>query len=175
MEEVWKPVVGFEEAYEVSDLGRVRSIDRVDARGNSRTGRMLTNQRLSKRGYYLISFCKNGQQKTMSLHRVVAMAHIHNPDNKPFVNHKNEDTTDCRASNLEWVYPRENVSYSSKQSASRFVGVTKAYKNRWQARIVVDGVRHWLGYFKTEEEAHKAYVNALSTHNVRNKYATAPC
>lgn len=82
MEESWKPVVGYEGLYEVSDLGRVRSLDRVvKGKRNSkweRKGRIL--QQVNRgNGYYAVCLHKSGTQKMHHVHRLVAVAFIPNP------------------------------------------------------------------------------------------------
>ena len=98
MKEVWKPVVGYEGLYEVSNLGRVRRVKIIEP---SR----------KKHGYMQISLTgSDGVRKSFRLHRLVAEAFIPNPDGKPQVNHKDEDTENNRARNLEWATAEENTN-----------------------------------------------------------------
>lgn len=102
MKEVWKPVVGYEGLYEVSDLGRVRRVKIIEP---SR----------KKHGYMQISLTgSDGVRKSFRLHRLVAEAFIPNPDGKPQVNHKDEDTENNRVKNLEWATAEENTNYGSR-------------------------------------------------------------
>ena len=87
MEEIWKDVKGFEGRYQVSNLGRVKSLDWCGHRG-----RML-KQKINKRwGYYKLNLAHpDGYIKSVSVHRIVAIAFIPNPDNLPEVNNKDEN------------------------------------------------------------------------------------
>ena len=113
--ETWKPVVGFEGYYEVSDRGRVRSVDRlVNRRGGTkslRRGRMLKLSSYSN-GYLKVSLAKEGKQTYHLVHRLVASAFIPNPNNYPCVNHIDENKKNNKAVNLEWCTHSYNHLYS---------------------------------------------------------------
>ena len=100
--ENWLPVQGFEGLYEVSDQGRVRSLKRATTSGKILKPMTLWN------GYQKVCLCKGNKKATKVVHRLVAIAFIDNPDNKPEVNHKNGVRDDNRAANLEWVTRSEN-------------------------------------------------------------------
>lgn len=107
MRELWKPVVGYEGLYEVSNLGRVKSLPRKGTKGG-----VLTPSYSNSKHYAHIPLTKNGKLRTTSLHRVVALAFIPNPENKPQVNHINGDKTNNRTDNLEWVTNKENADHA---------------------------------------------------------------
>lgn len=112
--EIWKPVniSGFEDCYEASSLGRVRSLDRIDSfrSGRFKFGRIL--KETLQVGYPHIYLSKNGSKKNFSVHRLVAISFIKNPTNKQFVNHKNGIRNDNRVENLEWCTASENMVHS---------------------------------------------------------------
>lgn len=114
-EEIWLPVVGYEGLYEVSNRGSVYSIktDKVLLPSKRRPSIKCRAERKSEAPvYFFVSLSKNGKSKKYQIHRLVAIAFIPNPENKPYVNHINEITTDNRVQNLEWSTCGENTKYS---------------------------------------------------------------
>jgi hypothetical protein len=110
MEEIWKKVENYEGYYEVSNFGRIRSVNRKikASRGSTRIreGKIMIPQ--LKKNYYEINLSKLSDTKNYILHRLIAKAFIPNPLNKKEVNHINGIGTDNRIENLEWVTAREN-------------------------------------------------------------------
>lgn len=106
VDEIWLPVVGYEEAYEVSNLGNVRSLS-----GGHRGGKVL-KQSNNKRGYLFVGLYKNGKSTPSITHRIVAKAFIPNPENKPQVNHKDGVRSNNIVTNLEWNTQSENIKHS---------------------------------------------------------------
>lgn len=143
MEEIWKDVVGYEGLYEVSNLGRVRSVFRLKT--VSRNGivydvpyksKVLRPQQM-KHGYVGVwlygkggASGKNGKQ--IAVHRIVADAFCHKDSGDCEVNHLNEDKSDNRACNLEWCTHKENSSYGTRGER-----IGKANKNGKQSKAVV--------------------------------------
>jgi hypothetical protein len=103
MEEVWMDIKKFDGQYQVSNLGRIKSIK----------SNIIMKQNLKRTGYLNIKLCKNNKEYHLSVHRIVADNFIDNPDNKPQVNHINKIKSDNRLINLEWVTMNENMIHSS--------------------------------------------------------------
>ena len=118
MEEIWKPVIGYEGLYEVSNLGRVRSIDRLVKYSNGQIhlhkGRMLSPGLVHKLGYLQVALCNNGKIKHKMVYRLIAEAFLPNPDNLPQVNHKDENPFNKCVENLEWCTIEYNINYGTR-------------------------------------------------------------
>lgn len=114
--EEWRPVavVGFEGSYEVSALGRVRSVDRMrmGLGGPQRCDGKILRPRINKLGYQQGSLYCAGLVKTFLLHRLVALSFIPNPDHLPMVNHIDGIKSNCAATNLEWTDDRGNKQHA---------------------------------------------------------------
>lgn len=118
MEEIWKPVIGYEDLYEVSNLGRVWSIERIDSGGVKRGGHFMSFTS-DKGGYLRCKLTKNGKCKIMLVHRLVAMAFIQNPNSLPQINHIDENKQNNVVSNLEWCDSAYNINYGSRKEKVR--------------------------------------------------------
>lgn len=117
--EVWKPVKGFEGYYEVSDLGRVRSIDRVIYDNVRKCNRLLKGRLLVQRdnghGYKGVMFCKDHKLYNKYVHILVAETFLENPLKLPTVNHKDEDKENNAVTNLEWCTQYYNNEYGTRK------------------------------------------------------------
>lgn len=105
--EIWKPVVGYEGLYEVSNMGRVRSLERINKRGFNLSSKIL-KPTLNSGGYCIVGLFKNGLQRKILVHRLVAECFLYNVENKPFIDHINTIRTDNRVENIRWVTTKEN-------------------------------------------------------------------
>ena len=105
-EEIWCPIKGYEGLYEVSYQGRVKSLKF----GKERILKPLRHTS----GYLQVNLCKNGEVKHCLVHRLVAQTFIPNPDNLPEVNHKDENKTNNKVSNLEFCDAKYNINYGTR-------------------------------------------------------------
>ena len=113
MKEIFKPVIGYEQFYEVSNLGRVKSY-------HTRSGGNCLSPRERHRYNYtslaVLLHDKQGGRKETQISRLVAQAFIPNLENKPMVNHLDNDAKNNIVTNLEWCTYRENIDYAVKQN-----------------------------------------------------------
>lgn len=117
MEEIWKPVVGYEGLYEISSLGRVKRLPKyvTDSIGRNTyyEEKILTNKIATQTGYPSIGLRKDGKTSKICIHKLIADAFIPNPDNLPCINHKDEDRSNSVLSNLERCTYSYNNTYGS--------------------------------------------------------------
>lgn len=106
MEEIWENIEGYEGLYQISNQGRVKSLERIDENNHPIKERIMKPS--MSLGYLYVGLRKQGKQKRMRIHRLVAAAFIPNPNNKEEVGHKDETRTNNYADNLEWVSKKEN-------------------------------------------------------------------
>lgn len=130
LEEIWKPIEGYEGLYEVSNLGRVRSLN------YNHTGKVkILSLRVNKYGYIQVGLYNNGKRKFYGVHRLVAQAFIPNQDNKTEVNHIDEDKTNNIVTNLEWCTASYNINYGTRNIR---VGNSLLLSNNGSARKVIN-------------------------------------
>lgn len=113
MEEIWKPVKDYEGLYEVSNMGRVKSLNREFLCSNGQIKKnkeKILTPRDNGRGYLNVHLTKDGCHKHLYVHRLVAEAFIPNPENKKEIDHINTIKTDNRVENLRWVTRYENCN-----------------------------------------------------------------
>jgi hypothetical protein len=169
MVEEFRAVPSYEGIYEVSNLGNIKSLQRIKL--NKGKFPFYLKEKLlrlakDKNGYYTVSLNKNNTRKTYKPHQLVAMAFLgHNPNGmKLVVDHIDNNSLNNRIDNLQIITQRENASKDQKNKTSNFTGVYwfKANK-KWRAYIKIGLKQVHLGYFDNEEEASNAYQNKLKT------------
>ena len=112
MDEIWRDIDGYKGLYQISNKGRVKSL----YKGSER----ILKPGWMTGGYLYVVLCKNRIKQKRKIHRLVAQAFIPNPDNKPQVNHKDENKKNNCADNLEWATAKENSNYGSRNERSGY-------------------------------------------------------
>jgi len=162
--EIWKSIKGYED-YEVSSLGRVKSLARTIYRtdGTTQTYKEKFLKPTVGGGYLKVRLSKNLKSKVKKVHQIVAIAFLNHTPNghSSVVDHIDNNPLNNKLGNLQIITNRENSS-KDKKGSSKYTGViwNKLNKN-WRARIYINGKHKNLGSFTDELEASKAYQKAL--------------
>ena len=166
--EVWKYVKEYEGLYKVSNLGRVKSLERIKMlRGKYP---YVMKEKILKlivhsTGYMSITLYKNNNQKSFKIHQLVAISFLNHTacGYKLVVDHINDNPLDNRVENLQVVTARYNAYKTQNKYSSKYKGVSwcKTH-NKWKSRIMINKKSISLGYFKNEKEAWLAYINKLN-------------
>lgn len=119
MIEIWKDIQGFENKYQVSNIGRVKSLSYFNNLGRFKES-IILKKRLTDRGYNTAVVYNDGKQKVFKVHRLVAIEFIPNPENKPCVNHIDGNKENNIVSNLEWCTHSENIKHAFKIGLNSF-------------------------------------------------------
>ena len=151
MKEIWKDIKDYEGLYQVSNLSRVRSLERWEMLKNGysryRKGRILKTH-IDKYGYERVMLYKDGKQKLKQVHRLVAEAFLPNPDNLPQVNHKDENPLNNVVSNLEWCNSKYNINFGTRNERV----AEKLSKPVLQYTLDGEFVREWDSAIQAERE-----------------------
>lgn len=174
MQEIWKDVFGYEGLYEVSNLGRVRSVDRITTQSNNGVlsqnkykGKILNGR--SDKGYIRVHVSKNGKSESLLVHRIVASAFCEKPAGCDIVNHLDNNPSNNRADNLEWTTYKGNMQWATRQGRMHYrpENLRKAQESKKVAVIAIasDGSRI---RFDSQAEAAKSL-------NIAHGHIAAAC
>ena len=164
--EFWKDVIGYEGTYQVSNLGRVKSLPRLMQKGKNifTCKEKILKPAVTSSGYAQVILCKSDTKKGVTVHKLVAIAFLnHTPCGmKLVIDHINDDKLDNRLENLQIVTNRENSCKTQGKYSSKYKGVCwNKTANKWRSHIYVNGKIKHLGYFTNEQEASQTYQNKL--------------
>ena len=162
MKEIWKPIYGYTGIYEVSNHGRVRSLDRLNGRGYKIKGRVLKHV-LGTCTYPSVFLSKNGKQTQETVHKLVAKTFMGPKPKDKEIDHLDNNRLNPRLDNLEYVSHRENSTRGKKSrlnpnKTSQYVGVSWESKiKKWVVYKSFNGKTYNLGCFICEKEASRIY------------------
>jgi len=169
MKEEWLDIVCYEGLYQVSSLGKIRSLNRtVKWKNGVRTlkGKIISGA-INNTGHRYVSLCKHGKHTKKYVHRLVASMFfkVTLSGHKIVVNHIDYDKLNNNKTNLEVITQRINSNQKHLKSTSKYTGVHQDKgRSVWRAGICINGKNIRLGSFKTEIKASKAYEEALLLH-----------
>lgn len=142
MNEIWKDIPGFEGLYQISNMGRVKSLGRVfsNSRWKNRVCKPRILKGISKHGYLYVVLCDHFHQKTSTqVHRLVASAFVPNNSNLPFVNHIDENPGNNRADNLEWCNAEYNANYGTRNRRIAKEAMNASHCSKPVGQYTLDG------------------------------------
>lgn len=169
--EVWKDVKNYEGLYQVSNLGRIRTL-RVYRIAENRHEKTIRVLRLNTRrqGYKTITLSKGDSRKTFLVHRLVAQSFIENKNNKPEVNHKDADKSNNRVSNLEWVTAKENSLHATRLKIKSTENAVSTIKRRVYLYDNGDLIKEYASGMQCARELNLNYKSLNSALNRGYRY-----
>jgi hypothetical protein len=160
-QEEWRVIEEFDN-YSVSNKGRIR---------NDKKGTFI-KETFNTFGYHQCRLSKNGITKTLRINRIVAIAFLPNEENLPEIDHINNIRHDNRVENLRWISRSNNLRNMTKRGSCKLFGVSfEKAKNNYKATITIEGFQKTIGRYKTEEEAHQAWLVAVYENGLEEFYS----
>jgi hypothetical protein len=178
-EEIWKDITGYEGLYQISSLGRIKSLERITTKGNGfdyNIKEIIMKPYVSF-GYDIIDLCKNSIYNKFKVSRLVGIHFIDvNIDliETLQINHKDKNTQNNNIENLEWLSNRENSSHNKigKNFTSKFIGVSwEETHKKFRCRIQINGKQESIGESINEIDVAEVYLEFCKNNNIENKYA----
>lgn len=174
MQEIWKDIKGYEGLYQISNFGRVKSLDHLKRWGAKtilHKGKILKQQIIKTNGYFSVALSKKSKAKRYLVHRLVAQAFVENLKNYNVINHKDENKLNNNATNLEWCSYNYNNNYGNH---GQKISETRNFnKNKKVYQYDLNG--NLINIFKSSLEAKRFFKikNNSITRCCRNLQKTA--
>lgn len=156
--EIWKPVIGYEGLYEVSNHGNVKSLPKV--RGYVKSKEKIIRPFKNNGGYLIVTLSKNNISRHFQVHRLVALAFFPNVDNKLQVDHINRIRDDNRVENLRWVSASENGNNTCLNSIIEYDG-QKRTVSEWAKMVGIKQVTLYRRLFYSNWDIERALVTPV--------------
>lgn len=121
-QEIWKDIIGFEGLYQISNHGRIKSLERTVMRKDgfaTTVKESIKFPSIMNTGYYMITLYKNNIAKYCTMHRLLAIHFIPNPENKPYINHIDGSRDNNSLKNLEWCTQSENMQHAMRSGVMK--------------------------------------------------------
>ena len=157
--EEWRDIKEYEGLYQVSNLGRFKSLPRYTRNGSCKQEKIL-KLAFDKDGYMLINLHKDGKRKSYRAHRLVAMHFLENPNNLPDINHKDENPSNNNVNNLEWCDKTYNNNYGTRNTR-----ISNANKDRCITPVIC----------LTTNEIFKSVKEASNKYNIHQSHICHCC
>lgn len=176
-DEIWKDIIGYEGLYQISNLGRVKSLPQKRVRGFCT---FISKEKILKNiftcGYYRVTLWKGTSKNRHFIHRLIAIHFIENLNNHKIINHIDGDSSNNAIPNLEWCTQRENSTHGKKAiNKYKYQGIMRdnrlKKRESWRASLNVGGKNIRSKTYRTQEEAYQAYLKLMEKHGITNKYS----
>ena len=175
-EEIWKPVVGYEGVYEVSNKGRIKSLERIVNTKNRKIHKRESIRNLKKHdGYYYVTLSKNSKHETLAVHRIVAMAFLDKPNGKNHIDHINTNRLDNRVENLKWCTRLENARNPITRQRIISLHKNEIYRKHQQDAKIESGKTKKVHKYSLNNEyidSYKSTMDAARSINLKTSTKT---
>ena len=174
--EIWKDIDGYKGLYQVSNFGRVKSLDRIRFKYQYKCQKKINMLYKGKilspgdsKGYFIVCLMINNKYKTISVHRLVAKAFIQNPENKPNINHIDFNPKNNHISNLEWCTQYENIHHTIKHNRDVQITSENHYNAKLKNKDVIEIKSLLKNNIKQKSIAEIFNVDASLISKIKNK------
>ena len=163
--EIFRDIKGFENFYQISNYGRIKSLERID-KSNHLVKEKILKLKTDKYGYLQAALCKDGKMKHIAVHRLVAMAFIPNPNNYPQCNHIDENKKNNYVQNLEWCTVKYNINFGTRNERTAQALKGRIVSEKTRKKI---GEVHSKPVLQLDKKTEEIIAEFPSTYEVERK------